>query len=69
MSRWFNVWRNALDNFEEKLTLDDVMTEDKASQVRAKVECNRVIDESKSFSKQNRRGYIDNYVGIFWKNN
>jgi hypothetical protein len=56
VSLWFNVWRNALDNFEEKLTLDDVMTEDKASQVRAKVECSRVIDESKSFSKQHRRG-------------
>jgi hypothetical protein len=45
------------------------MTEDIATQVKAKVGCSRVSDESKSFCKQHIRRLIDNYVGIFWKNN
>jgi len=43
MSWWFNVYCNALDNFKEMLTLDDVVAEDEATQTGAR--CSRAIDE------------------------
>jgi hypothetical protein len=43
MSWWFNVYCNALDKFEEMLTLDDVVAEDTTTQAGARY--SRAIDE------------------------
>jgi hypothetical protein len=51
-SWWFNVYRNALENFEEMLTLDDVVVEDEVTQVGAR--CSRAIDEPRSSNKQRK---------------
>jgi hypothetical protein len=49
MSQWFNVFRNALENVRDILTLDDVVTKDEATQVG--VRCNRAINEPRSSSR------------------
>ena len=50
MSRWLNVCRNELGNFREKLTLDDIVPENEATQAR--YSC--AIDEPESSSRQCR---------------
>ena len=50
-SWWFIVFHNALANFEETLTIDDVMDKGEATQARG----SRAIDESSSSSRRHRR--------------
>jgi len=47
VSRWLNVCNNELSNFGEKLTLDDIVAEEKAIQARYSY----AIDEPESSSR------------------
>jgi len=51
MSRWFNVCCIRLETFEERLTLDDVVTENDVTQKGAGDGSNHAIDEPESFSQ------------------
>ena len=51
MSRWFNICCIRLETFEERLTLDDVVTEDEATQTRAGDGSSHAIDEPESFGR------------------
>jgi hypothetical protein len=52
VSWWFNIYRNRLDNLGEKLTFEDAVAEDKATQVGTV--CSRAIDESGLSSRQHK---------------
>ena len=64
MSWWFNVCHTGLETFEERLTFDDVVAEDEATQVGVRAESSHAIVEPKLSSRQRRRRYI-NYVYKF----
>jgi hypothetical protein len=49
VSRWFNICHNGFDTFKERLTLENIVKENRATQARAG--CNRAIDEPQSSSK------------------
>jgi len=51
-SWWLNVFRTGLDTFEERLTFDDVLAQDEATQAGAGAGSSRTIDEPKSSSKR-----------------
>jgi hypothetical protein len=51
MSWWFNVCCTRLKTFEERLTLDDVVAEDEATQIGAGDGSSHAIDEPESFSR------------------
>jgi hypothetical protein len=55
VSRWFNVCCTGLDNFGEKLTLDDVVAEDKATQTGAGAGSSCATHELGSSSRRRRR--------------
>jgi len=52
VSRWFTICRNGFDTFEERLTLDNVVEENRVTQARAG--CNLAIDEPQSSSKRRK---------------
>ena len=54
-SRWLNVCCTGLETFEERLTLDDVMVEDEATQAGARAGSGCATDEPESSSRQRRR--------------
>ena len=54
-SQWFDFCRHALKNLGEMLTLDEVITEDEATQVGTWVGCSHVADEPRSSSRQCKR--------------
>ena len=54
-SRWLNACCTGLETFEEKLTLDDVMVEDEATQAGARAGSGCATDEPESSSRQRRR--------------
>jgi hypothetical protein len=54
-SKWLNVCCNGLETFEERLTLDDVMVEDEATQAEARAGSGCATDEPESSSRQRRR--------------
>jgi hypothetical protein len=56
MSRWFN--RNGLDTFIEKLTLDNIMKEDEASQVGVGTGCSHAIDKPRSSNRCHRHRWV-----------
>jgi hypothetical protein len=51
MSQWFNVCCTRLETFKERLTLDDVVAEDEATQTRAGDGSSHAIDEPESFGR------------------
>jgi len=51
MSRRFNACCARLETFKERLTLDDVVTEDEATQTRAGDGSSHAIDEPESFGR------------------
>jgi hypothetical protein len=51
MSRWFNVFCTRLVTFGKRLTLDDVVTEDEATQTGVEDGSSCAIDEPKSFGQ------------------
>ena len=51
MFRWFNVCCIRFETFEERLTLDDVVAEDEATQIGAGDGSSHAIDEPESFSR------------------
>jgi len=51
MSQWFNVFCTRLVTFGKRLTLDDVVTEDEATQTRVEDRSSCAIDEPKSFGR------------------
>jgi len=53
-SRWLNICRTGLVTFEERLTLDDSMVEDEATQVGAGGGSSHATDKLGSSSKRNR---------------
>jgi hypothetical protein len=57
VSRWFNICRNGFDTFEERLTLDNIVEENVATQARAGY--NLAIDEPQSSSKRRKHRYIN----------
>jgi hypothetical protein len=54
MSQWLNVCRTKLKIFRERLTLDDVVTKDEATQAGVEVGSSRVTDELESFSRRRK---------------
>jgi len=54
VSWWFNVCHTGLETFKERLTFDDVVAEDEATQVGVRAEFSRAIDEPKLSSRQRR---------------
>lgn len=63
-SQWLNVCHIGLKTFRKRLSLDDVMIEDKATRSKTCVGFNRVVDELKSSSRQHRYKWMG-YVYIF----
>ena len=55
MSWWFNVCHTGLETFEERLTFDDVVAEDEATQEGVRAESSHAIVEPKLSSRQRRR--------------
>ena len=53
-SMWLNVYHIGLEIFRERLTLDDIMTEDETTQARAKAGSGCATDESRSSSRRCR---------------
>jgi hypothetical protein len=54
MSRWLNFFRPKLETFRERLTLDDVVAKDEATQAGVEVGSIHVIDELGSFSRRRK---------------
>jgi hypothetical protein len=54
-SRWLNVWCTRLETFGERLTLDDAMVEDEATQAGARARSSYATDEPELSSRQRRR--------------
>lgn len=62
----FNVWCVGLETFGKRLTIDDIVIEDKVTQTRAWTRFNYANDKPKSSSKQCRCRYIYMWVMLIY---